>query len=197
MNAAHFTSWPFIAAFNHLLQKESWALQKLRPHAGQIAQFTFPLLSVRIAVQPSGLLMQAEDMHRSPSVNLHIPFTTVSAFLSGGKTKAMKLVRIDGDVEFATTLAYLFEHLQWEVEEDLANIIGDAPAHTLVKATHQAFSQAKNLGTAALENIVEYSTYEASLLVSSHDQQTFAAQINTLRDDLARLEKRINNLRKP
>lgn len=197
MSSSSFASLPFVAALNHLLQKELWARQKLQAHAGQIAQFTFPGFNVRIAIQASGLFTHINEAQTTPTVNLHIPLTAASAFLSGGKAKAMKLVRIDGDVELATTLAYLTEHLQWEVEEDLANLIGDAPAHTLVNASRETLTHAKNFANSALENIVEYGTYETSLLVSAHDQHTFASQINTLRDDLARLEKRIHNLRKP
>lgn len=129
------------------------------------------------------------------NVKLTIPLAATSAFVRGGKTAALKLVRIEGDVEFATTLAYLAEHLQWEVEEDLAKIVGAAPAHLFIKHAQQTIAHIKQSGKTALENCVEYAVYEAPTLVDSLTQQTFSAQIITLRDDLARLEKRIDRLK--
>ena len=40
-------------------------------------------------------------------------------------------IRIEGDVQLAADINWLVENLSWDVEEDLARVIGDVPAHTL------------------------------------------------------------------
>jgi len=41
---------------------------------------------------------------------------------------------IEGDAGFAADVAWLIDHLRWEAEEDLARLIGDAPAHQAMRA---------------------------------------------------------------
>ena len=40
-------------------------------------------------------------------------------------------VRIEGDVQLAAEVNWLADHVRWDMEEDLARIVGDVPAHTL------------------------------------------------------------------
>src|SRR5574337_985981 len=43
-------------------------------------------------------------------------------------------VRIEGDVQLATEVSWLVDHLRWDAEEDLSRLVGDAPAHALAEA---------------------------------------------------------------
>jgi ubiquinone biosynthesis protein UbiJ len=47
-------------------------------------------------------------------------------------------VRIEGHVALASELSWLAEHLRWDIEEDLARLLGDAPAHALAQAARRA-----------------------------------------------------------
>jgi ubiquinone biosynthesis protein UbiJ len=40
-------------------------------------------------------------------------------------------VRIEGDVQLAAEVNWLTEHVRWDMEEDLARVMGDVPARTL------------------------------------------------------------------
>jgi ubiquinone biosynthesis protein UbiJ len=40
-------------------------------------------------------------------------------------------VRVEGDVQLAAEVNWLTDHVRWDVEEDLARLMGDAPAHAL------------------------------------------------------------------
>jgi ubiquinone biosynthesis protein UbiJ len=59
-----------------------------------------------------------------------------SALARGDKPK----VRIEGDVQLAAEVNWLIDHVRWDAEEDLARLIGDAPAHTLAQAAQQAMA---------------------------------------------------------
>ena len=47
-------------------------------------------------------------------------------------------MRIDGDVQFAGDIQWLADNLRWDVEDDLARLIGDVPAHTLANLAGSA-----------------------------------------------------------
>ena len=40
-------------------------------------------------------------------------------------------LRIEGDVQLAAEINWLADNVEWDVEEDMARIMGDVPAHTL------------------------------------------------------------------
>ncbi|MFX9915838.1 hypothetical protein ABTP64_18690, partial [Acinetobacter baumannii] len=43
-------------------------------------------------------------------------------------------VRIEGDVQFAAEINWIVDHVRWDLEEDLARVVGDGPAHAAVQA---------------------------------------------------------------
>ena len=62
------------------------------------------------------------------------PLVIAQALMQGDKPK----VRIEGDVQLAAEINWLADHVRWDLEEDLARLMGDAPAHTLVQAARNA-----------------------------------------------------------
>ena len=53
--------------------------------------------------------------------------TIAQSLLRGDKPA----IRIEGDVQLAADVNWLVDHVRWDVEDDLARIVGDASAHTL------------------------------------------------------------------
>jgi len=193
----------FSAAINHLLAREPWARAQLAPYAGKTARLAASLLSLDLRVRDDGLLEPvANDAHTADeaaaSASFDVTITAsadaLPAFLQGGQAAAMKHVRIDGDAEFASTIARLAEHLRWEPEEDLAGLIGDAPAHQLAQGTRSAVEYLRRSGRNLLESAVEYLLDEDPQLVRHASLDHMRDGIVTLRDALARLEKRIVRL---
>jgi ubiquinone biosynthesis protein UbiJ len=91
------------------------------------------IFSVRLVATPAGLLDLASQA-AAPDLTLTItdesPFTLGQAALRGEKPP----VRIEGDVQFAAEVNWLVDHVRWDLEEDLARIVGDAPAHAIGQA---------------------------------------------------------------
>ena len=127
-------------------------------------------------------------------VTIRVSASAASAFLQGGQAGAMKHVKIDGDAEFASTIARLAEHLRWEPEEDLAQLIGDAPAHQLAERARATLAQARRSGQSLLESVAEYFLDENPQLVRQGSLDQMRSELVSLRDALARLEKRIERL---
>jgi ubiquinone biosynthesis protein UbiJ len=54
-------------------------------------------------------------------------------------------VRIEGDVQLAAEVNWLVDHVRWDIEEDLARILGDAPAHALGQAARRVVDALRQL----------------------------------------------------
>ncbi|HEX7682804.1 MAG TPA: SCP2 sterol-binding domain-containing protein [Trinickia sp.] len=186
---------PFAAAVNHLLARETWARERLAPYAGKTARLTFSSIVLTLAVESDGYLSAIDEIDaRVADVALAIGPDALPAFMQGGQAAVMKHVKIEGDAEFATQLAKLAEHLRWEPEEDLAKLIGDAPAHRAAQVVRSAGEHALRAGRSLRDSIAEYLLDESPQLVRRAALDAFNGELARARDALARVEKRIERL---
>jgi ubiquinone biosynthesis protein UbiJ len=193
--AVKTASKAFAAAVNHLLARESWARERFKPYAGKTARLASPPFALSLVVQPDGLIAGIDET-QAPlfDVTISVPPDALPAFVQGGQAAVMKHVRIEGDAEFATTIAKLAEHLRWEPEEDLARVIGDAPAYRIGAVVRTVHEQALRTGRNVLDTVAEYLLDEKPQLVRRSALDTFNADLSRARDALARVEKRIERL---
>lgn len=107
---------------------------------------------------------------------------------------AWKEVEVAGDTDFAAAINQLARNLRWDVEEDLSRVFGDIAAHRMAETGRslQRWSEqaAENLGRSA----AEYWTEEQPLIARAREVEEFNRAVDELRDDVARLEKRLDNL---
>ncbi|CAB3693310.1 ubiquinone biosynthesis accessory factor UbiJ [Trinickia soli] len=186
---------PFAAAVNHLLAREAWARQRLAPYAGKTARISFSSIVLTFAVESEGYLSAVDEIDaKAVDVSLAIGTDALPAFMQGGQAAVMKHVKIEGDAEFATQLAKLAEHLRWEPEEDLAKLIGDAPAHRAAELVRAAGEHALRAGRSVRDSLAEYLLDESPQLVRRGALDTFNAELARARDALARVEKRIDRV---
>ena len=117
---------------NHVLMQEPEATSRLVRQKGQVALLQWRMFSLRLEVTPAGLLEIAEA-HQPADLTLTVedssPFTLAQTALRGDKPAT----RIAGDVQLAAEINWLVDHVRWDVEEDLARVVGDVPAHTLAQ----------------------------------------------------------------
>jgi ubiquinone biosynthesis protein UbiJ len=186
---------PFAAAVNHLLARESWARERLAPYAGKTARLSCPPVILMLMVQPDGYLAAVEEREAQQfDVTVSVPTDALPAFLQGGQAAVMKHVKIEGDAEFATVIARLAEHLRWEPEEDLARLVGDAPASRLAALARSAGDHARRTGRNLLDSVAEYLLDENPQLVRRAALEDFNTELARARDALARVEKRVERL---
>jgi ubiquinone biosynthesis accessory factor UbiJ len=186
---------PFAAAVNHLLARETWARERLAPYAGKTARLSCPPVVLTLLVLPDGYLGAVEDHEaREVDVTLSLPAGALSSFVQGGQQAVMKHVKIEGDAEFAQVIGKLAEHLRWEPEEDLAKLIGDAPASRVASLARAASEQALRTGRNVLGSVTEYLLDENPQLVRRTELDGFNDELSRTRDTLARVEKRVERL---
>ncbi len=143
-------------------------------------------------VTPEGLLI-ASTSDVEPAVLIDLPASTPFLALQG-HAAIMRAARISGSAEFAQTLGYVLQHLRWDVEEDLSHVLGDVISHRLVAGAHLFLASQKKFAMALAENVSEYLTEEQPALVRRIPIADFSADVHKLRDDIARLEKRLQRL---
>jgi ubiquinone biosynthesis protein UbiJ len=129
-----------------------------------------------------------------PNVKLTIGSDVFSAFVAGGQDAAAQHVKVSGDVDLAHAMSKLAGQLRWEFEEDLSKLVGDAMAHRIV----QAAKKANTYGQAAVKDvggsIFEYLVHEKPTLVQRDELTHYKNNLRQLRDDVERIEKRIERL---
>jgi ubiquinone biosynthesis protein UbiJ len=125
-----------VLALNHVLQQEPEAQARLRRQAGRLVEAHWRMFSVRLQATPAGLL-DLGPATAAPDLTLTLteesPWALAQAALRGDKPA----VRIAGDVQLAAEVQWLVDHVRWDLEEDLARVVGDAPAHAAGQAARR------------------------------------------------------------
>jgi ubiquinone biosynthesis accessory factor UbiJ len=113
-----------------VLQQEPEAQARLKRQAGRLVEAHWRHFSVRLVATPAGLL-DLGPVAQVPDLTLTVteesPFSLAQAAVRGDKPA----VRIAGDVQLAAEVQWLVDHVRWDLEEDLARVFGDAPAHAI------------------------------------------------------------------
>ncbi len=182
-----------IRGVNHLVRSESWAQQRLQRHAGAQLRIEVGPFAIHLVIDAHGLFQLAADSASPPDVTLTCPPAALPlAVLDSSRLFAA--VKLGGSVDVAESLGFVFRHLRWDAEGDLASVIGDIPAHRLV-IIGQALARSLRSGMRhVVENAREYAVDEAAMLIAPDELVRFGESVNRLRDDVARLEKRLARL---
>ena len=183
---------PLQAAINHLLGQASWAREKLTPFAGHSAQIKLPPFEAAFLIGQDGCISSpAPDANLEVSISL--PAATPLLALQG-KDAVMRAARIEGSADFAEALGFVIRNLRWDAEEDLSSIVGDIAAHRIVTGTKEFVGWQQQAAQNLAANFAEYFTEEQPLIAKQADITEFSTDIDRLRDDVARLEKRLQRL---
>ncbi|NNM82053.1 MAG: sterol-binding protein [Burkholderiales bacterium] len=178
---------PFVLVVNHLLAAESWARNSLLPHAGKSARLSVPPFDFDLKVLPDGLVEESTD---APETRIKASPLALARAAAG----EIPEVELSGDIEFAKALNLLFNHLRWDFEEDLGKFTGDVVAHRIAQAASSFVSWQKEACRNLAENLVEYWTEERPILAGRLDILHYIDEVDRIRDDLERLEKRMERL---
>ena len=171
-------------------------MEQLAKHAGKSILLQLPLGDLSCEITSAGLLHVLKDAD-SPSLTLEVSSKALNdlAGSSGSlREQAFKAVKITGDADLAQLIGRLAGQLRWEYEEDLARIVGDAPAHFAVKQGKKFVSATHSAASDLLDNVVEYLSEEKKVLLHQRDMVIRKAELNNLRDAVDRMEKRIQLL---
>jgi ubiquinone biosynthesis protein UbiJ len=122
------------------------------------------------------------------------PFSLLA--LAGGQPQALSRTgaAISGDSDVAQQFSELLGLLRPEPEEELAQLIGDAPAHHLGRLARIALGFGDRALRTSVNNVAEYLAHERRDLVPKAEGRQLLDGIDALRDDVDRFEARLQHL---
>lgn len=177
---------------NHLLQEEQWARERLRPFAGAFVRIEAGSLSLVLYINEGGCF-ENRGLETTPSVTLTLPSDAPVKFLID-RQSLFASVKLAGLADLAEALAFVFRNLRWDVESEMARWLGDIPARRLALFGARAGVQVQDSLQRGVQNIAEYATEDSGLLASAREISALGEAVDDLRNDAARLEKRISRL---
>ena len=145
----------------------------------------------------------------SKELNLHTNKENFDVQISGSLISFTNLLRdnssdalrdgsigINGDVAVAQKFQKLFEMIKPDIEEELSHIVGDVMANNIVKFSKKTGDWMLNTRDILQENIKEYLQEEIKLMPSKYEFNFFSKEVSKIRDDIERLEKKINEFQR-
>lgn len=118
---------------NHVLMQEPQAQERLRRQQGRQVQWRWRDLELTVDISPAGLLEGASP-REVPDLVLILSDTSPLGVLRSVAQGQRPPLRIEGDVQLAAEVNWIVDHVRWDPEEDLARLVGDAPAHQIAEA---------------------------------------------------------------
>ena len=144
----------------------------------------------RIRVEPRGDMRDADVTVRGA------PFSLLR-FAFGSDREALVLsdeVSLHGDIALATRLQRIVARMDLDLEEALAQRIGDMPAHEIMRGMRGLGGWLRDAGSALLADASEYLRYEAAMTPRREEVERFVRDVDDLRDDVERLDARVLRL---
>jgi len=133
---------------------------------------------------------------RDPDVIISGSLITLARMAGQSGTTAIRdgLLDLSGDAELAGQFQQLLSSAKPDIEEELSGIVGDVAAHRLGELARGLGHWGQEARTTMGANIREYLQEESRDTPSRYELEKFNADVSTLRDDVARIEARLNRL---
>jgi ubiquinone biosynthesis protein UbiJ len=182
-----------LPVLNRLLRANTWALERLRVHAGKTALLECPPLALRLTVLDDGQVAPAAAASTADVTVRATPPLLLR--LAARDETAWSDAEVSGDVELAAAIDYVRRNLEWDFEEDLSRVVGDVAAHRMANAARQLERWGREAALSLGRAVAEYSTYESPLVAAAPSVDEFIRGVDEVRDQVERLEKRLELLK--
>ena len=149
--------------------------------------------TIQVAVKQDKLLL---SLAGEQSADLTITGKALTLAKLGSDPDSLFSADIDihGDVQFAKQLRDLLDGFDFDWEQQLARITGDALAYPIAHGIRQLHSWVKNSQQSMQLNVAEYLREESQILPDQSPIKEYLSDIDTLRADADRLSARISRL---
>ena len=181
---------PLITKFlQHITNQNNWSRPYLTPFSGKTVQFDFVLLKANLLILEDGSLSLGGDTAQADAT-VHIPPSLALCLLA--KDEAAKMfIKIDGDMHLATEFSKVLQNMRWDIEDDLSHVTGDIAAFKIGEFSKKAFTEMRQQSINAAEMLSEFWQEEKPILAKKRHVEQFNADVDTLKSDVARFEKRL------
>jgi ubiquinone biosynthesis accessory factor UbiJ len=183
---------PTSAALNHLLAQNSWALRRLAHFAGKTARFDIAPFSFAYTILPDGSVLATDASTSADTTYVIAPSLLPRLVLRDEAAYAE--IRHEGDSALFAEIVALMRELRWDMAEDLSYVTGDIAAERIAQALQGTHHQLRDAATNFSRAAAEYWTEERPLLAKPQHIAEFKRQVESLRDEVEQLSRRIDRL---
>lgn len=181
---------------NHLIAQQPSTSERLSKEAGKVVLFDVSPIKVALRVTHEGYFQtsrQSKTVMAPVDTEIRIDWADLVGSVSS-PSGIGKRAHISGDMDFAQAVSATFFDLHWDPENDLARIVGDAQAVWIMNSLNHLGVSLKDLLSRLKSNLREYAVFEKEIIPSADEFNKFKQGVSALRDDLARLEKRMQKM---
>ena len=190
---------PVGALANRALERETWARERLVPHAGRRVTLAVGPVVVPFAIDASGLI-DPDPAPGAPDLALSVSPLVLPAFLAA-PGRWDEFVTAEGDAALATTFKDLALTLPWFVERAFASLLGPAVGQRAADVGRRLLGFPEYVSERLGDSVASYARDEAGLLARGDEARVFAAEAanlsgrtDALAERLAALEARLPRL---
>lgn len=185
-------------AFNRLLSLDPEAAKQLAAMEGRIICLQLEGINIRLFIFPDAEdVMILDDFDGEADTTISgTPIALAKLGLASDSQAEMFTgdVTITGDLKLGRQFNQLFASLDLDWEEQLSKITGDMAAHTLGNISRSLFSWNSRNTNSMKMNMGEYLQEEIRYIPSQNEVDGFMHDVNTLRNDISRLEARLKKI---
>jgi ubiquinone biosynthesis protein UbiJ len=176
----------------HVLTGSSGAREALAKHSGKVICVEAPLGPIVVHITDDGFV-EPYTGDEQPSLIVKVNPDVALNWLKDGEVGS-KGVRIEGDAQFASDLSRIVGMLDWDYEEDMAQVFGDVIAHRLGEMLRGFGRWMSGARESMKASVSDYLTEESRLLVTPVGVEMFIRGVDEVSDGANRLEKRVSEM---
>ena len=126
---------------NHVIEAEPAAVARLRAHATRTVQIELsgwptllpPVGPFAFRITPAGLVEWVQDRTLPADLQVVVDAANPALALTRVVAGERPQITVAGDAAFASDIDWLIDNLRWDVQDDLARLVGAAPARQIAK----------------------------------------------------------------
>ena len=185
-------------AVNQFLELDQNAKTQLQSLAGKVLAVEFSDLPLKLYFIPTQDDLQifsqfdgnVDTCLRGTSVQL----LSMSASARPGERLFKGAVSIEGDIDLGQRFQDILRNIDIDWEEQLSHVVGDVAAHKLGNVVRSLLQWGRQTAQSLQDNTGEYLKYETNSLPARFEIEQFQQQVDTLRDDVERMEARVQRI---
>lgn len=185
-------------SLNGLLSLDEDAARRLAPLHGKRVEIAIRAPSLRFFVDVEGdaLHLSTDPRHAADTVISGSALGMLRHGLSAEAQAALQRgdMAITGNLQAGAALRALFAELDIDWEEQAARLLGDVLAHQLGNAARDLRRWAEYGADSLRHGLGDYLREESRLLADHQDTGAFLDEVDVLRNDAERLQRRIDRL---
>lgn len=179
-----------LAVLNHLIQQNVELKASWQQYQQRVVALVLPMLTLKGRIDAQGFWQ--EDSAEAETI-ITIASTALTKMLIG-QQPGVGDVAITGDRVLGMAILPLIQALQYDWRDDLARLFGDAIGGKAALELENLYQQGCGISQSIAAQIADYAQESDAVVVSKVQLQQFAAQVEMLRDDTARLAARLSLL---